>query len=85
MSPMKHNSYFEGKVQSLGVNTPDGPATRDGADPTPDPAPEHGLPDQLLELHTPRQLIGLGAILDDLRKPAKRPGGRKKVEVGSLG
>lgn len=24
---MKHNSYFEGKVQSLVVNTPDGPAT----------------------------------------------------------
>lgn len=24
---MKHNSYFEGKVQSLGLNTPDGPAT----------------------------------------------------------
>ena len=27
MRPMKHNSYFEGKVQSLAVNTPDGPAT----------------------------------------------------------
>ena len=24
---MKHNTYFEGKVQSLGVNTPDGYAT----------------------------------------------------------
>jgi uncharacterized protein YaiE (UPF0345 family) len=24
---MKHNSYFEGKVQSLAVSTPDGPAT----------------------------------------------------------
>jgi len=24
---MKHNSYFEGKVQSLAVGTPDGPAT----------------------------------------------------------
>ncbi len=24
---MKHNSYFEGKVQSLGVNTPKGYAT----------------------------------------------------------
>ncbi len=24
---MKHNSYFEGKVQSLGLNTPDGYAT----------------------------------------------------------
>jgi len=24
---MKHNSYFEGKVQSLAVNTPDGSAT----------------------------------------------------------
>jgi uncharacterized protein YaiE (UPF0345 family) len=24
---MKHNSYFEGKVQSLAVATPDGPAT----------------------------------------------------------
>ena len=24
---MKHNSYFEGKVQSLAVNTTDGPAT----------------------------------------------------------
>jgi hypothetical protein len=24
---MKHNSYFEGKVQSLVVNTPEGPAT----------------------------------------------------------
>jgi hypothetical protein len=46
--------------------TPDGPATQGGADPTPDPAPEHGLPDQLLDLHTPRQLIGLGAILDGI-------------------
>jgi hypothetical protein len=25
--PMKHNSYFDGKVQSLAVNTPEGPAT----------------------------------------------------------
>jgi uncharacterized protein YaiE (UPF0345 family) len=24
---MKHNSYFDGKVQSLGLNTPEGPAT----------------------------------------------------------
>jgi purine/pyrimidine-nucleoside phosphorylase len=24
---MKHNSYFEGKVQSLGINTPEGYAT----------------------------------------------------------
>ncbi len=24
---MKHNTYFEGKVQSLGVKTPDGYAT----------------------------------------------------------
>ena len=24
---MKHNSYFDGKVQSLAVSTPDGPAT----------------------------------------------------------
>jgi uncharacterized protein YaiE (UPF0345 family) len=24
---MKHNTYFEGKVQSLGVNTPEGYAT----------------------------------------------------------
>jgi purine/pyrimidine-nucleoside phosphorylase len=24
---MKHNSYFEGRVQSLGINTPDGYAT----------------------------------------------------------
>lgn len=24
---MKHNSYFDGKVQSLAVNTPEGPAT----------------------------------------------------------
>jgi len=24
---MKHNSYFEGKVQSLGLNTQEGPAT----------------------------------------------------------
>ena len=24
---MKHNSYFDGKVQSLAVGTPDGPAT----------------------------------------------------------
>lgn len=24
---MKHNSYFDGKVQSLVVNTPEGPAT----------------------------------------------------------
>ena len=24
---MKHNSYFEGKVQSLGLNTPEGYAT----------------------------------------------------------
>lgn len=24
---MKHNTYFDGKVQSLGVNTPDGYAT----------------------------------------------------------
>ena len=24
---IKHNSYFEGKVQSLAVGTPDGPAT----------------------------------------------------------
>jgi purine/pyrimidine-nucleoside phosphorylase len=24
---MKHNAYFEGKVQSLGVNTPEGYAT----------------------------------------------------------
>ncbi len=24
---MKHNSYFEGKVQSLGINTPEGFAT----------------------------------------------------------
>ena len=27
MSPMKHNSYFDGKVQSLAVNTSDGYAT----------------------------------------------------------
>jgi hypothetical protein len=25
--PMKHNSYFDGKVQSLAVNTSEGPAT----------------------------------------------------------
>ena len=24
---MKHNSYFDGKVQSLALNTPEGPAT----------------------------------------------------------
>ena len=27
MGLMKHNSYFDGKVQSLAVNTPDGYAT----------------------------------------------------------
>ena len=27
MSAMKHNSYFDGKVQSLAVNTSEGPAT----------------------------------------------------------
>ena len=27
MSAMKHSSYFDGKVQSLGLNTPDGYAT----------------------------------------------------------
>jgi len=27
MSAMKHNSYFDGKVQSLGLNTPEGYAT----------------------------------------------------------
>jgi purine/pyrimidine-nucleoside phosphorylase len=27
MSPMKHNSYFDGKVQSLAVDTSEGPAT----------------------------------------------------------
>jgi len=27
MSAMKHNSYFDGKVQSLGLNTSEGPAT----------------------------------------------------------
>jgi purine/pyrimidine-nucleoside phosphorylase len=27
MPRMKHNSYFDGKVQSLAVNTPDGYAT----------------------------------------------------------
>jgi uncharacterized protein YaiE (UPF0345 family) len=27
MPPMKHNSYFDGKVQSLAVNTPEGYAT----------------------------------------------------------
>ena len=27
MSAMKHNSYFDGKVQSLGVNTTEGYAT----------------------------------------------------------
>ena len=27
MPQMKHNSYFDGKVQSLAINTPEGPAT----------------------------------------------------------
>ena len=27
LKAMKHNSYFEGKVQSLGLTTPEGPAT----------------------------------------------------------